>query len=76
MTPSEAFRANNPIPQKFMTLEELWEWHKPLIDAGKANKNKKSKGIHKPTKKRSKNKKRTNRQIVEYWLKNIESNCK
>jgi hypothetical protein len=33
MTPDEAFRKNNPIPQDFKTLEELWEWHKPLIEA-------------------------------------------
>lgn len=29
----EAFRASNPIPQDFKTLEELWEWHRPLIEA-------------------------------------------
>ncbi len=33
MTPSEAFRNNNPIPKNFKTLKELWEWHKPLIEA-------------------------------------------
>ena len=33
LTPSEAFRQNNPIPQNFKTLQELWDWHKPLIDA-------------------------------------------
>lgn len=33
MTPKEAFRNNNPIPQDFNTLEELWNWHKPLIEA-------------------------------------------
>lgn len=33
MTIDEAFRANNPIPQNFKTLKELWDWHQPLIDA-------------------------------------------
>jgi len=33
MTPDEAFRSNNPVPQDFKSLEELWEWHKPLIEA-------------------------------------------
>ena len=33
MSPDEAFRQNNPVPRDFKTLEELWEWHKPLIDA-------------------------------------------
>lgn len=33
MTPSEAFRRNNPVPQDFRTLEELWDWHRPLIEA-------------------------------------------
>jgi len=33
MTPDEAFRRNNPVPQNFQTLEELWHWHQPLIDA-------------------------------------------
>jgi len=36
MTPSEAFRKPNPIPQDFKTLEELWLWHKPLIEAEEA----------------------------------------
>lgn len=35
MTPSEAFRSNNPIPDNFKTIEELWEWHQPLIKAEK-----------------------------------------
>lgn len=35
LTPSEAFRRNNPVPQNFKTLQELWNWHKPLIDAEK-----------------------------------------
>jgi len=33
MTPSEAFRKSNPVPQDFNTLEELWDWHRPLIKA-------------------------------------------
>lgn len=32
-TPEEAFQEPNPIPQRFNTLEDLWEWHKPLLDA-------------------------------------------
>ena len=32
-TIDEAFRSNNPVPQNFKTLEELWAWHQPLIDA-------------------------------------------
>jgi len=35
MTPGEAFQEPNPVPQRFGTLEALWEWHKPLIDAEK-----------------------------------------
>jgi len=48
MTPNEAFRNNNPVPQDFKTLEELWEWHKPLIEAEERKeneeKNKENKG--------------------------------
>jgi hypothetical protein len=33
MSVKEAFRTNNPVPQDIMTLEQLWEWHQPLIDA-------------------------------------------
>jgi hypothetical protein len=33
ITPSEMFRESNPIPQDLKTLDELWEWHKPLIEA-------------------------------------------
>lgn len=32
-TPNEAFQDGNPIPNNFKTLEELWEWHLPLIEA-------------------------------------------
>lgn len=35
MTPSEAFSASNPVPSDFKTLEELWDWHKNLVDAEK-----------------------------------------
>ena len=31
-TPSEAFSEDNPIPKDFKTLNELWDWHKPLIE--------------------------------------------
>lgn len=33
LTPSESFRQNNPVPQNFKNLKELWEWHQPLLDA-------------------------------------------
>lgn len=33
MTPDEAFSENNSVPSDLKTLEELWEWHKPLIEA-------------------------------------------
>jgi hypothetical protein len=33
MTPSEAFQDGNPVPQNFKSLDELWEWHRPLIEA-------------------------------------------
>jgi hypothetical protein len=32
-TPAEAFRNNNPVPQNFATLEEMWAWHEPLKTA-------------------------------------------
>ena len=31
----EAFSESNPVPSDFKTLEELWEWHKPLIEVEK-----------------------------------------
>ncbi len=34
-TPHEAFRRNNPVPDNLKTMEELWEWHQPLIEAEK-----------------------------------------
>ncbi len=33
MTPSHVFQDGNKVPNNFKTLEELWEWHKPLIEA-------------------------------------------
>tara|TARA_R110002050_G_scaffold297528_1_gene459120 strand:+ start:4549 stop:5595 length:1047 start_codon:yes stop_codon:yes gene_type:complete len=33
MTPNEAFSESNPVPNNFNTLEELWEWHRPLVKA-------------------------------------------
>jgi hypothetical protein len=33
MTIDEAFSESNPVPKDLKTLEELWLWHKPLIDA-------------------------------------------
>lgn len=39
LTPKEAFRRNNPIPQDFRTLDELWYWHKVLIEAELRKKN-------------------------------------
>jgi len=32
-TIEDAFSASNPVPNNFQTLEELWDWHKPLIEA-------------------------------------------
>lgn len=29
----EAFQEPNPVPVRFETLEEMWEWHKPLVNA-------------------------------------------
>lgn len=33
MTPDEAFSESNPVPNNFKTMEELWDWHKPLLEA-------------------------------------------
>jgi hypothetical protein len=44
MTPAEAFSRNNPVPNNFKTLEELWEWHKPLVDAENEWKEKNNEG--------------------------------
>lgn len=35
ITPNEAFQDGNQIPDNFRTLEELWKWHEPLIEAEK-----------------------------------------
>jgi len=81
LTPSEAFRSNNPVPQNFKTLEELWTWHKALTDVENL-KEISTKGKNLPKKKtelkQSKNKKgkskiRTNKQIAERWLKRKRS---
>jgi hypothetical protein len=42
LTPSEAFSKSNPVPSDFSTLQELWEWFKPLIDAENEWKSKQS----------------------------------
>jgi hypothetical protein len=37
MTPSDAFQDGNKVPDNFKTLEEMWNWYKPIVDAEKAN---------------------------------------
>jgi len=32
-TPDEVFQEGNKVPDNFKTLEEMWEWYQPLIDA-------------------------------------------
>lgn len=32
-TLDEAFQEPNPVPERFNTLEEMWDWHQPLVDA-------------------------------------------
>jgi hypothetical protein len=32
-TEAEALQEPNPIPERFATLEAMWEWHRPLIEA-------------------------------------------
>ncbi len=34
-SPEEAFSKSNPIPHDIVSLKDLWEWHKPLIEAEK-----------------------------------------
>lgn len=34
-TVNEAFQDGNKVPDNFQSIEELWEWHKPLIEAEK-----------------------------------------
>lgn len=33
MSPQEAFREPNPIPNNFATLHDFWQWHLPLVKA-------------------------------------------
>lgn len=33
LTPAEAFQQPNPVPQDFRTLEEMWTWFQPLVEA-------------------------------------------
>jgi hypothetical protein len=33
MTPSEAFQKANPVPNNFKSIEQMWEWFSPLIEA-------------------------------------------
>lgn len=33
MSPNDAFQDGNQIPDNFNSLEQLWDWHKPLIEA-------------------------------------------
>ncbi|MEZ4720899.1 MAG: hypothetical protein R2813_03370 [Flavobacteriales bacterium] len=35
MTVSEAFQEGNIVPDNFRSIEELWKWHEPLIQAEK-----------------------------------------
>lgn len=35
LSPYEMFQEGNKVPENFSTLEELWEWHRPLIEAEK-----------------------------------------
>lgn len=80
-SPSEAFRESNPIPSNFKTLQELWNWHKPLIDAEikinaiskKIPINTNKKMLNKRYKKKGKTKKKTNQEITEYWLRRRRS---
>jgi hypothetical protein len=32
-SPAESFSESNPVPSNIKTMEELWEWHRPLIEA-------------------------------------------
>jgi hypothetical protein len=32
-TPEEAFQEANPVPQDFATLDQMWEWYRPLLEA-------------------------------------------
>ncbi|MGL2992942.1 hypothetical protein [Flavobacterium sp. TSSA_36] len=35
MSPNEAFQDGNQIPDNFTSLEQLWDWHRPLVEAEK-----------------------------------------
>lgn len=32
-TPAEAFSESNPVPKNLKTMNELWDWHRPLLEA-------------------------------------------
>lgn len=73
MTPNEAFRVDNPVPTNFNTIEELWDWYRPLIEAeekakteAKSDSKKKTSSLKKKPKKK-KRKKKSNKQIVAKW---------
>ncbi|MEA1994892.1 MAG: hypothetical protein U9N18_01870 [Campylobacterota bacterium] len=34
-TEDEAFQEGNPVPENFESLEQMWEWYNPLIEAEK-----------------------------------------
>ena len=33
LTIDEAFSESNPVPKDIITLRELWDWHRPLVEA-------------------------------------------
>ncbi|WP_461453364.1 hypothetical protein [Mucilaginibacter sp.] len=43
-TIEESLSKSNPIPEDIKSLEELWEWHKPLIEAEETWKEQSKKG--------------------------------
>jgi hypothetical protein len=47
LTEDEAWSASNPVPSNFKTLQEMWDWYKPLIDAEKKWKQEQDKGNEK-----------------------------
>ena len=44
-TPGEVFQEPNPVPQRFVTLAAMWEWHKPLLEA----ENRRNASVHRDT---------------------------
>ena len=40
MTIDDAFSESNPVPDNLKTLQELWDWHRPLIEAEEKAKDK------------------------------------